>query len=80
LVTNGISSDHKQYLALGGRGFLLGDGSLSYGREDIVETYYDAHVWRGLFAALDLQHIDNPGYNRVRGPVWVPGIRFHLEF
>jgi high affinity Mn2+ porin len=80
LVTNGISSDHKQYLALGGRGFLLGDGSLSYGREDIVETYYDAHVWRGLFAALDVQHIDNPGYNRVRGPVWVPGIRFHLEF
>lgn len=80
LVTNGISLDHQHYLALGGRGFLLGDGALSYGRENIVETYYDAHVWRGLFAAVDVQHIDNPGYNLARGPVWVPGIRFHLEF
>jgi hypothetical protein len=40
---------------------------------------YNAHVWRGLFAALDLQHINNPGYNRDRGPV-VPGLRVHLEF
>jgi hypothetical protein len=79
-VSNGISSLHQRYLALGGQGFLLGDGALSYGREDIVETYYDTHVWKGLFAAVDVQHINNPGYNRARGPLWVPGIRFHLEF
>lgn len=79
-VTNGIAADHQHYLAMGGRGFLLGDGALNYGREDIVEAYYNAHVWRGLFAGADVQHIDNPGYNRARGPVWVPGIRFHLEF
>jgi hypothetical protein len=79
-VSNGISSLHQRYLALGGQGFLLGDGALSYGREDIGETYYDTHVWKGLFAAVDVQHINNPGYNRARGPLWVPGIRFHLEF
>jgi len=67
-ASNGPSSDHRQYLALGGLGFLLGDGRLSYGRENIVETYYNANVWRGLFAAFDLQYIVHPGYNRDRGP------------
>ena len=79
-VSNAIKSDHQLYLKLGGKGFLLGDGNLNYGRENIFETYYNAHVWRGLFAAFDLQHINNPGYNRDRGPVLVPSMRFHLEF
>jgi carbohydrate-selective porin OprB len=79
-VTNGISGDHRLYLALGGRGFLLGDGALTYGRENIFEGYYNLHMWRGIFAALDLQHITNPGYNRDRGPVVVPALRLHLEF
>ncbi|MBV8890835.1 MAG: carbohydrate porin, partial [Acidobacteria bacterium] len=68
------------YLALGGRGFLLGDGALNYGRENIIEAFYTAHLWRGIFLGPNLQHIDNPGYNRDRGPVWVPGGRVHLEF
>ncbi len=79
-ASNGISADHQHYLALGGLGFLLGDGGLNYGRENIEESYYTAHVWRGLFIGPDLQHINNPGYNRDRGPVLVPGFRFHLEF
>jgi high affinity Mn2+ porin len=79
-VSNGISADHQHYLALGGRGFLLGDGALNYGRETIEETYYNAHLWRGIYAGVDLQHINNPGYNRDRGPVLVPGARIHLEF
>ena len=80
LVTNGISADHREYLRLGGLGFLLGDGNLNYGREDIVETFYNVHFWRGLFGAIDLQHIQNPGYNMDRGPVWVPGLRLHVDF
>jgi len=79
-VSNGISADHQHYLELGGKGFLLGDGGLNYGRETIFETYYTAHVWRGFFVGPDLQHINNPGYNRDRGPVLVAGFRFHLEF
>lgn len=79
-VSNGISRDHQKYLALGGRGFLLGDGKLTYSRENIFEAYYTVHVWRGLFGSFDLQHINNPGYNRDRGPVTVPALRLHVEF
>ena len=78
--SNGISADHRLYLALGGKGFLLGDGALTYGRENILETYYTFHVWGGVFTSFDLQHINNPGYNRDRGPVLVPWLRLHLEF
>jgi hypothetical protein len=80
LVSNAISKDHQTYLADGGYGFLLGDGALNYGRENIVETYYTAHVWRGIYVAPGLQHIVNPGYNRDRGPVLVPSFRLHVEF
>jgi hypothetical protein len=79
-VINGISADHREYLQRGGLGFLLGDGALTYGRERIFEGYYTAHVWRGVFAAVDLQHITNPGYNRDRGPVLVPAVRLHVDF
>jgi hypothetical protein len=79
-VCNGISHVHQQYLALGGLGFLLGDGALTYGRETIFEIYYNAHFWRGVFGAIDLQHINNPGYNQARGPVWVPALRMHMDF
>ena len=80
LVTNAISKDHQSYLAHGGYGFLIGDGALNYGRENIVETYYTAHVWRGIYVAPGLQHVTNPGYNRDRGPVLIPSFRLHLEF
>ncbi len=78
-VTNGISRDHQEYLALGGQGFLLGDGRLNYGRENIIETYYTLHMWRGIFPSFGLQHINNPGYNRDRGPVTVLTLRLHVE-
>jgi carbohydrate-selective porin OprB len=78
-VTNGLSAAHETYLALGGDGFLLGDGALSYGREIVVEGYYTAHVWSGFFPAVDLQAIANPGYNRARGPAVVGSLRLHLE-
>jgi high affinity Mn2+ porin len=79
-VTNAIKKDHQDYLAAGGLGFLLGDGALNYGRENIVETYYTAHIWRGIYLAPGFQHINNPGYNRDRGPVIVPSFRAHVEF
>ena len=80
MVSNGISAAHQEYLRLGGTGFLLGDGTLTYGREIITEAYYTAHVWRGLYGAADLQHIRHPGYNRDRGPVTVYGLRLHVDF
>lgn len=79
LVSNGLSADHRRYLALGGRGFLLGDGGLTYGRETIVETYYNLAIHRGVSAAMDVQVINNPGYNRDRGPVVVLSGRAHID-
>jgi high affinity Mn2+ porin len=79
VVTNGLSADHRAYLAAGGEGFLLGDGKLAYGRETILETYYTARAYRGIFPALDVQVIDNPGYNRDRGPAIVGSVRLHVE-
>ncbi len=79
-VANGIVQAHQQYLALGGLGFLLGDGGLTYGPEKIVESFYTAHLWRGFFASFDIQHINNPGYNQDRGPITVPGLRLHVDF
>jgi len=78
-VSNGISGDHREYLRLGGSGFILGDGGLNYGRERILEGYYTVHLWRGVFASFDLQHVSNPGYNRDRGPIWVPSFRTHVD-
>jgi len=79
-VINAISGDHRQYLRLGGKGFLLGDGNLTYGLEEIFETYYTARIVRGVYLAFTLQHINNPGYNQDRGPVQVPSVRLHIEF
>ena len=80
VVSNAIKKDHQNYLKDGGLGFLLGDGRLNYGRENTEEAYYNLHTIRGLYFALGLSHIDNPGYNRDRGPVWVPGVRTHIDF
>jgi high affinity Mn2+ porin len=54
---------------------------LSYGPEKIMETYYNFPILikRGVFGATDLQYINNPGYNRARGPVVVTGLRLHIE-
>jgi high affinity Mn2+ porin len=80
VVSNAIKRDHQEYLKLGGLGFLLGDGNLNYAREDILETYYTAHNWRGLFTAFDIQLIAHPGYNQDRGPVAVFSVRTHVDF
>ena len=80
MVSNAIKRDHQNYLHYGGQGFLLGDGNLNYGREHIVEWYYNAHLWRGLYAAGGGSLIAHPGYNRDRGPLYIPSIRVHIDF
>jgi high affinity Mn2+ porin len=80
-VEDGLSANHRRYLSLGGLGFILGDGNISYGAEQVMESYYNfpIPIERGVFGAFDVQYINNPGYNRARGPVVVPGVRLHLE-
>jgi len=79
-VSNAIKRDHQNYLHYGGLGFLLGDGGLTYAREDILEWYYDAHVWRGYYMMTGGSEIAHPGYNAARGPVYVYTVRAHIDF
>ncbi len=79
-VLNGISSDHQAFLNAGLYGFIIGDGKLNYGKEGIVECYYRAQLANSLWATLDYQFVNNPAYNKDRGPVHVFGVRAHLEF
>jgi high affinity Mn2+ porin len=79
-VVNGIAEPHRRYLAAGGLGFLLGDGALAYGPERILESYYDIKLLDPLDLAFDYQHVANPGYDRLRGPVHVFAARVHVEF
>jgi high affinity Mn2+ porin len=79
LTVSGLSAVHAEYLARGGLDLIIGDGALRYAPEYVWETYYNARIFRGLFATLDVQRVVNPGYNQDRGPVWIPSIRLHVE-
>lgn len=76
---NGVSPIHKSFLEDGGYGFIVGDGKLNYGHEQIIEAYYNAMLSKFFWLTLDYQFVKNPGYNKDRGPVNVFGIRGHIE-
>jgi high affinity Mn2+ porin len=78
-VENGLSHDHEEYLSLGGKGFIIGDGKLNYRRERILETYYSIVLKHRFALSPDFQYVVNPAYNRDRGPVSVLGARLHWE-
>jgi len=80
VVDHGLSDAHRQYLALGGLGFLLGDGGLNYGHERILEAYYRVQLGKYVQVSPDLQQIWNPGYNRDRGPATVLGLRLNVRY
>jgi high affinity Mn2+ porin len=77
---NGISQDHRDFLAAGGYGFIIGDGKLNYGSEGVMEIYYNARLTNFLWLTFDYQFVKNPGYNKDRGPVHVFGLRAHVKF
>ncbi len=79
-VLNGISRDHREYLAAGGYGFIIGDGALNYGKERMLETYYAWNFVKYTALTLDYQYAGNPAYNRDRGPVSILSLRLHTEF
>ena len=80
-VVNQISHSGKLYLAAGGLGGIIGDGSLPQaGPEQIVETYYSFAATGFGKVAADYQFVNNPAYNRQRGPVSVLALRLHAEF
>ena len=80
VVDHGLSSLHRDYLAMGGRGFLLGDGRLNYGHERILEAYYRVQLGPWIQLSPDVQEIWNPGYNRDRGPATILGARLNVRY
>jgi high affinity Mn2+ porin len=81
VAVNDASGSAKQFFAAGGLGILVGDGQLVHsGPEYIVETYYNLAVFRFVKLSLDYQFVNNPAYNRDRGPVSIFGFRAHGEF
>jgi high affinity Mn2+ porin len=80
-VVNNISKAHKDFLEMGDLGVLVGDGKLTNaGPEQIVETFYSFGVRKGIEVTADYQFVNNPGYNRNRGPVSILGARLHAQF
>jgi high affinity Mn2+ porin len=79
-IFDGISQVHSEFFNAGGLGILAGDGRLSYGWEEILETYYDFQIWKSLHGAVDFQYVTNPAFNRDRGPVSIFGARLHWNF
>lgn len=77
---NGLSAAHRDFLAAGGTGLLIGDGRLNYSTERILEAYYAYSVVKGVTLTADYQLIANPAYNADRGPVSIFSGRLHAEF
>ena len=79
-VTSGISKPHRDYLKAGGKGFILGDGNLTYKYEQLTEFSYNAEVLKaGIYISGVYQFLLTPGYNHDRkGPVHIFSVRFHL--
>ena len=80
VVVHGLSRPHRDYLAAGGTGFLLGDGALRYGPEQIVEAYYRLQLGPFVELSPDVQLIRNPAYNEDRGPASVFSLRVNLRY
>jgi high affinity Mn2+ porin len=79
-IIDGLSAAHRDFLAAGGLGPLVGDGKLPhYSLEKVMETYYDVQVSKNFHFALDYQFIADPAYNSDRGPINIFSARFHFQ-
>jgi high affinity Mn2+ porin len=80
-VIDDISRRAKNFLNAGGLGILVGDGSLPLsGPERLWESYYRISLTAHAQLTADYEFIDNPGYDRLRGPVSVLSLRLHLQY
>ncbi len=79
-AVNRLTPSHRDFLAAGGLGLLLGDGRLNYRQENILETYYAYSVSKATTLTFNYQYVANPAYNADRGPVSIFSGRIHSEF
>ena len=79
-AVNGLSAPHRAFFANGGLGLLIGDGRLNYAPERAIEAYYALNLTPAVTVSLNYQHVENPAYNRDRGPADFFGTRLHADF
>lgn len=79
-AVNGLSGPHRDFLAAGGLGLLIGDGALNYRSEKIFEAFYAYALTKWATVTFDYQYIANPAYNADRGPASIFSGRLHAEF
>ena len=78
---NTITKAHQAYFNAGGLGIVIGDGALPHpGPEQILEAYYRYNLSSLWHVTLDYQFVNNPAYNRDRGPVSIIATRLHADF
>lgn len=77
---NQLSPSHRAFFANGGFGLLIGDGRLNYAPERAIEAYYALNLTPAVTVSFDYQHVENPAYNRDRGPADFFGTRLHADF
>jgi high affinity Mn2+ porin len=75
-----VNADHRDYLAASGLGFMLGDGALNAGAENVVDVFYRFAPIRFFAISAEFERFTNLASNRDRGPVTVWGLRFHANF
>ena len=80
-AANSITTNHREFLNIGGYGFIIGDGLLiNYGMEQIIETYYSTNLVGSAWLSINYQFVANPAYNKDRGPVNFFSARLHIAF
>ena len=80
-MLDGLGHAQKQYFNDGGLGILIGDGKLPhYGPENVIETYYNCELFKGINFTLDYQLAADPAYNKDRGPINIFSARLRVKF
>ena len=80
IAVNSLSKDHRDFIAAGGLGILIGDGRLNYRPERVLETYYSYAFRKDMWLTFDYQLLTNPAYNADRGPISIFALRYHAEW
>jgi high affinity Mn2+ porin len=80
-MLDGLGHAQKRFFNDGGLGILIGDGKLPhYGPENVIETYYNCQLFKGVNLTLDYQLAANPAYNKDRGPINIFSARLRVKF
>ncbi len=80
-MIDGLGHAQKRFFNDGGLGILIGDGKLPhYGPENVIETYYNCELFKGINFTLDYQLAADPAYNKDRGPINIFSARLRVKF